>query len=88
MRSRPILLAAATLTVVFAGGATLAACDRPAPAGVEQQPDGQDGDCDTGDLYESKPDPDCGGLWLGTPNPKTATKAPIVRRSVTTRRTR
>jgi hypothetical protein len=29
----------------------------------------QPGDCDAGDLRESKPDPDCHGLWLGTPTP-------------------
>lgn len=29
----------------------------------------QTGDCDAGDLRESTPDPDCKGLWLGTPTP-------------------
>lgn len=26
-----------------------------------------DGDCDEGDKYESRPDPDCNGIWYGTP---------------------
>lgn len=39
------------------------------PASVAEQTEAPDGDCDEGDKYESKPDPDCGGLWLGTPTP-------------------
>ena len=35
-----------------------------------------DGDCDAGDLRESKPDSDCNGLWLGTPTPA-ASKAKV-----------
>lgn len=35
---------------------------------VEQQ-EQPDGDCDEGDKYESVPDPDCNGVWYGTPRP-------------------
>lgn len=49
---------------------------------VEQPEEQPDGDCDAGDLRESKPDPDCNGLWFGTPTP------PGVRRTVVPTRTR
>jgi hypothetical protein len=39
------------------------------PTPAAEQTEAPDGDCDAGDLRESKPDPDCGGLWLGTPTP-------------------
>jgi len=38
----------------------------PASEQTEEQPDG---DCDEGDKYESVPDPDCNGIWYGTPRP-------------------
>lgn len=52
---------------------------RPSVEQVEEQPDG---DCDEGDKRESKPDPDCGILWIGTPTP------PGVRRTVTPTKTK
>jgi hypothetical protein len=42
------------------------------PSVEQEQPDG---DCDAGDLRESKPDPDCNGLWFGTPTPASSKKA-------------
>jgi nitrous oxide reductase accessory protein NosL len=55
------------MTAALIVGLALAGCDR-----VDQQPEpdrapvGQS-DCDWGDLHEKSPDPDCNGLWLGTP---------------------
>lgn len=76
------------LVVVFTCGYALSRGDTGTTPAVEQteQPEQElelpDGDCDTGDLYESKPDPDCGGRWLGTPTPRVASpKAPTVRKT-------
>lgn len=52
-----------------------------------EQTEAPDGDCDAGDLRESKPDPDCGGLWLGTPTPA-AKKTTAPDKKPTPRRTR
>ncbi len=57
----PAMLAAA----LFTGAAACEPSD--APTGVEVNTDTPD--CDWGDLHEKKPDPDCGGLWFGTPSP-------------------
>lgn len=70
---KPLLVAGLVSLVVFiACVCGLWAFDstngRSSTPGVEQT-EAPDGDCDAGDLRESKPDPDCGGLWLGTPTP-------------------
>lgn len=60
---------------VVAGLVVVALCGYAAQRGTfgtppaVEQTEAPDGDCDAGDLRESKPDPDCGGLWLGTPTP-------------------
>jgi hypothetical protein len=56
-------LVALGISCVVTGGLGL-----PLPGGISQQEE-SDGDCDAGDLRESKPDSDCNGLWLGTPTP-------------------
>lgn len=85
-----IVLAAAVLILFACTVCTLwVTTTSSRPSGVEQT-EAPDGDCDTGDLYESKPDPDCGGRWYGTPAPavkKTPTQAPA-RKTPGPRRTR
>lgn len=44
------------------------------------------GDCDAGDLREKIPDPDCHGLWLGTPTPGAKKTTPTPRPKVTATR--
>ena len=47
------------------------------------------GDCDAGDLREKTPDPDCHGLWLGTPTPGAKPKTPAAKpKTPAPRRTR
>lgn len=66
-------------TLVRSGGQPVVAESEQPEA--QDEPEAPDGDCDTGDLYESKPDPDCGGRWLGTPRPVASPKAPVVRQT-------
>lgn len=78
--------AAALLCVAAAAGRCgYDATTDPNPGVVVDQP----GDCDAGDLREKTPDPDCHGLWLGTPTPGAKkTQAPATRKTPAPRRTR
>lgn len=60
------------------------------PATERIQDDVDTPDCDHDDLYGPSPDPDCHGLWYGTPKPAVGkTRAPAtVRKTATPRRTR
>lgn len=71
------LLAALILGIVCAtsGGFGL-----PVPGGITQQDEDPDGDCDEGDKRESRPDPDCNGVWYGTPTPGAA-RTPSARKT-------
>jgi len=82
-----LALAALVLSIV-----SLVGCNpNGADPGPVQAPVGQP-DCDWGDLHEKSPDPDCNGLWLGTPTagPKKPSARPIPTpakpKTVTTRR--
>lgn len=87
---KKIVIPAMLAATLFTGAAACEPGD--APAGVEVNTDTPD--CDLGDLYEKKPDPDCGGLWLGTPSPATKktpgapAPAPTRAKKPTTTRTR
>lgn len=51
--------------------------------GDEEDGEQPDGDCDEGDKYESRPDPDCNGIWYGTPAPGGVRKTPSNRLTTT-----
>jgi hypothetical protein len=72
-----LLLAALAVGVICAanGGTGL-----PMPGGITQQDEDPDGDCDEGDKRESRPDPDCNGVWYGTPTPGAA-RTPATRKT-------
>lgn len=78
MKPRYVVAIAAAVLIVFACGLTLSSYQGGPASTTDQQTD-DSGDCDAGDLRESKPDPDCHGLWLGTPAART--KAPTVRKT-------
>jgi hypothetical protein len=79
---KPVIIAALLVLLVALGCGIWAAnggTGLPMPGGISQDED-PDGDCDAGDLRESKPDPDCNGLWLGTPTPG-ANRTPSARKT-------
>lgn len=80
---KPVIIAVVLVLLTALGCGLYAASGGtglPMPGGISQDDDA-DGDCDAGDLRESKPDADCNGLWLGTPTPAAGPKTPAARKT-------
>ena len=84
MKIKPIAVIAVVLLLVAALAlcisATRGGLGLPMPGGITQQDEDPDGDCDEGDKRESRPDPDCNGVWYGTPTPGAA-RTPATRKT-------
>lgn len=76
----PIAVALLILALVGLGISCAVTGGLGLPFGSTSQQE-EPGDCDAGDLRESKPDPDCNGLWLGTPTPGSAVRTPAARKT-------
>lgn len=75
-RTRIVLIITAVIVALCGVGVVCSQIAPNLPPSGYQPGEQPDGDCDEGDKRESRPDPDCNGIWYGTPAPTAAAKKP------------